>query len=142
MRVKSIWLIIALIVSVSFKNREKGADSVYAMAIMQHMEKFPTETLYVWKCDDIELPSKLGQHKIINIENFDAVMKGRKSLSVLKLFPIELNKGNFDVGIIDYQVEKKSTGINLLNGGSEVFTFSYNADQDKYQIIDRKKFSM
>lgn len=64
MKVKCIWLIIALIVNVSFRNIEEGTDSVYAMAIMRHMEEFPTETIYVLKCDDIELPSKLGQHKI------------------------------------------------------------------------------
>jgi hypothetical protein len=142
MKVKSIWLIIALIINVSFRDMEEGTDSVYGMAIIHHMEKFPTETIYVLKCDDIELPSKLGQHKIINIENVQAVMKGRKSLYVLKLLPIELNKANFDVGIIDYVMEKKSTGINLANSGSEVFTFSYNAEQDKYQIINRKKYSI
>lgn len=80
--------------------------------------------------------------RFINIENVHSVMKGRKSLSVLKLLPIELNKANFDVGIIDFQMEKKSTGINLANSGSEVFTFSYNADQDNYQIINRKKYSI
>jgi hypothetical protein len=142
MKVKFIWLIIALIVNVSFKDKEEGTDSVYAMAIIHHMEKFPSQTIYVLKCDDIELPSKLGQHKIINIENVDAVMKGRKSLYVLKLLPIELNKANFDVGIIDFQMEKNTTGINLINGGSEVFTFSYNAEKDNYQIINRKKYSI
>lgn len=138
---KSAFFFFAFSYSLFFYNKIFAqTESVYKKAILLHFNSVNADTIYIMKCIEIELPSKVGKHNIVELNNVVNDIKGKDKLYAVKLMPIQLNNANIDVVLIDYLIENKNDeGINLANSGSEVFTFRYDAKLNSYKLINRKK---
>ena len=136
-------LITTIIIVLSFKGFKDNTIDVYIDAIYQHISGFETGTIYILKCSDLELPSKIGSQNIVFIDNVNKFMKGRKKTNIIRLMPLHLEGGNVNVILIDYLLEKKANGtINLSNNGGEIFTYTYDVNNDSYKLVSRKKNSI
>jgi len=136
-------LLVYAITLLSFGKTIDLTNEIYENAIHEHCSSSSSATIYVLKCPDIELPTKIGNQNIVNIENLTKFMKGRKSTNVLKVMPLRVDEANIIVGMIDYLVVKKANGEIFMNnsGGEEIF-YKYDEKCHCYKLISRKKNSI
>ena len=99
-----------------------------------------TDTVYVLKCYDIKLPSKIGRYNIIDIENSDRnLIKEKGSLYAIKVMPIELKKDTIEITLIEYLVSEENNERLMKNSGSQVFSYKYYTAKRQYKLIRRTK---
>ena len=88
-----------IIMSFSFNNDNK---LLYKQALTSHISNLKADTVFVLKCFDIELPKHIGSCIVIDItENANSFLSNSPSLYAIKLMPIEINKGNVEITLID-----------------------------------------
>lgn len=116
---------------------------LYQQSLLDHLFNEKTDTVYILKCFDIELPSKIGKHTIVDInENTSAFLNGKSSLYAIKLMPIEINKGIVEIVLIDYVIKSKAGEVIMSNAGSEVYSYKYESRGNKYKLLKKSKNTM
>jgi hypothetical protein len=121
------------------KSNETETSNLYLQSLCHHLYSINIDTVYIFKSFDIELPLKIKKHQIIDIsDNPESFLKDKKNIYVIKLMPVEVNnKGDIEIGLIDYILEKEGDELIMSNAGSEVFIYRYNKKAQKYKLIDR-----
>lgn len=136
---KIIAIITFLIIAVSFKSSTDNS-LLYKQSLLNHLSKAKTDTVYILKCFDIELPTQIGKFTIVDIsENTNSFLKGKPSLYAIKLMPVEMNKGVTEITLVDYIIKIKTGEVVMSNTGSEVYSFKYESKSRKYTLLKKLK---
>lgn len=135
-------LVVTFCTIVSFKSDEE-TENIYKQSLQLYLGNTKTDTVYILKCFDIKLPSKIGRYNIIDIENSDRnLLKEKGSLYAIKVMPIVLKKDTIVITLIEYLVSEENNERLIKNSGSQVFRFKYNAVSRRYKLISRTKNSI
>ena len=119
----------------SFKSNNDNA-LLYQQSLQSHFSVIKADTIYVLKCPDIELPTKIGKYTIIDISNnVNNFLNNTSSLYVIKLMPIEINKGTIEIALVDYIFKNNSGEIIMSNAGSVVYSYKYESQSKKYRLV-------
>jgi hypothetical protein len=111
---------------------------LYQQSLLNHFSKIKPDTVYVLKCSDIDLPSKIGKHIIIDIsENVNALLKNTSSLFAVKLMPVEVNKETLEITLIDFILKNGSNRVIMNNAGSVVYSYKYDSRIKKYKLLKK-----
>jgi len=139
---KKVVLIFGLsILFISFKINN-DSELLYEQALLNHYSNHKTDKIYVLKCSDIELKSKVGKHTIVDIsDNIKSYCGKDSSLYAIKLLPIESNKGNFEITIIDYLIKIHAGEITMSNAGSVIYRYKYEGSKNRYKMIKKIKYT-
>lgn len=124
------------------KLTDNDAALLYKQSLEYHLVDIRADTVRVLTCSNIELPRTVGKHEIIQNEEAANLFGNRKSIRAVKLMPIEVDKGNLVIVLVDYAMNKTSNGVRLHNEGSELFKYSYDARSKKYKLLVRRKYSI
>lgn len=137
---KNVFFIFGLSILVMSFRLNDDSKLLYQKALLTHVSNLKTDTIYVLKCFDIELPSKIGKHTIIDIsENVNSFLENSSSLYVIKVMPIELNKGNVEITLIDYILKNNAGEIAMSNTGSVIYSYKYENQTRKYKLLKKIK---
>ena len=137
---KNIFFIFGLTTLVMSFRLNNDSKLLYHQALLTHVSNLKTDTIYVLKCFDIELPSKIGKHIIVDIsENINFFMGNSTSLYAIKLMPIELNKGNVEITLIDYILKSNNDEIAMNNTGNVIYSYKYENETGKYKLLKKIK---
>jgi hypothetical protein len=137
-----IAIITLLIITMSFKSNTDNT-LLYKQSLLNHLSKIKTDTVYILKCFDIELPSKVGKYNIVDIsENTNSFLKDKPSLYAIKLMPVEMNRGIIEITLIDYILKLKTDEILMSNTGSEIYSYKYESKSRKYTLLKKSKNTM
>jgi hypothetical protein len=134
-------ILMAVLVFCSFvaMKADDESERIYIQSLQLYLSNAKTDTVYVLKCFDIKLPSKVGKHYIIDIENSDRnLIKEKGSLYAVKVMPIELKKNTIVVTLVEFLVSEENNERLLQNSGSQTFSYKYDAALGKYKLIKRK----
>lgn len=131
-------LIISFIpIFMSFTSDEENMN-LYKQSLQFHYSDVDTDTAYIIKCFDIELPQRIGKIVIVYIDNNAInILKDHNSLYVVKVMPLQVNKGDIEVVLVDFVLEETNGEVFMSNTGSEVFTYRYSKKEKKYKLINR-----
>ena len=123
--------------SFSFNNDNK---LLYKQALTSHISNLKADTVFVLKCFDIELPKHIGSCIVIDItENANSFLSNSPSLYAIKLMPIEINKGNVEITLIDYILRKNNAEIEMSNTGGIIYRYKYEIQTKKYKLLKKIK---
>lgn len=137
---KNIFFIFGLTTLVMSFRLNNDSKLLYRQALLTHISNLKTDTIYVLKCFDIELPSKIDKHIIVDIsENINFFLGNSSSLYVIKLMPIELNKGNVEITLIDYILKSNNGEIAMNNTGNVIYSYKYENETGKYKLLKKIK---
>ena len=131
-----------ILLSILIMSLKSNNDSylLCQQALLNHLSNLNTDTVYVLKCFDIELPSKIGKYTVIDIsENTSSFLKEKSSLCAIKLLPIEINKGNIEITLIDYVLECNDGKILMSNAGSVIYCYKFESQTRKYKLLKEIK---
>jgi len=132
-------LILLICFFCSFKS-EEDTVSLYKQSLQLYLGTIKTDTVYVLKCYDIKLPSKVGRYNIIDIENSDRnLIKEKGSLYAIKVMPIELKRDTIEITLIEYLVSEENNERLMKNSGSQVFSYKYDKAKQQYKLFKRTK---
>lgn len=113
---------------------------LYQQALTNHISNLKADTVFVLKCFDIELPSKIGKCIIVDIsENVSSFLNNSPSLYAIKLMPIEVNKGSVEITLIDYLLKNNAGEIAMTNTGSVIYSYKYESQTKKYKLLKTAK---
>jgi hypothetical protein len=117
-----------------------GDDSIqlYERSIKDHIAGLTANTIHVLICEDLELSAKIGKTRVIQSEDARVLTKGRKSLFVMKVLPLQLSEGRIQVVIIDFIYTLKGTVPTLARAGAEVFRYQFDTASGTYLLLDRE----
>jgi hypothetical protein len=116
---------------------------LYQQSLLSHLSNVKTDTVYILKCFDIELPPKIGKYTIVDISgNTSAFLNGKSSLYAIKLMPVEMNKGAVEIILIDYVLKSNAGEVVMGNTGSVVFSYKYQGQSKKYKLLKKSKNTM
>ncbi len=136
----NIFFIFGLTTLVMSFRLNNDSKLLYHQALLTHVSNLKTDTIYVLKCFDIELPSKIGKHIIVDLsENINFFMGNSTSLYAIKLMPIELNKGNVEITLIDYILKSNNDEIAMNNTGNVIYSYKYETQTGKYKLLKKTK---
>lgn len=111
---------------------------LYEQSLLSHLSNVKTDTVYILKCFDIELPSKIGKYTIVDIsDNTSAFIDGKSSLYAIKLMPVEMNNGTVEIILIDYVLKSDAGKVTMSNAGSVVFSYKYESKSKKYKLLQK-----
>ena len=137
---KNIITIITLSVLVMSFKLNNDNTLLYQQSLLNHLSNVKTDTVYVLKCFDIELPSKIGKYTIVDVsENTSSFLISNSSLYAIKLMPIEMHKGTVEITLIDYVLKINAGEIVMSNAGSVVFSYKYENQTKKYKLLKKTK---
>lgn len=126
-------LVLSLMI-LSFRS-ECDNEDLYKKSIILHLSQ--TDTIFILRSQDIEIPAKIGNSEIIIVDdNAKSLLQNRESIYAIKLMPIEINKGNIEIIIVDFLIKQEKGSIALNNVGNEIFVYKYL--KNKYKLIKRK----
>ena len=112
-------------------------SELYQKSLCYHLSKIEIDTVYVLKCFDVELPSRVNNYHIIDISSDPkSFLKKEQNLYAVKLMPFEVYKGNIEICLIDYIIEEEKDGMVMSNVGSKTFVYGYNKKTEKYKLIE------
>lgn len=138
----TIAVIILSVVVMSFKVN-KDNTVLYQKSLMLHLSNIKADTVYILKCFDTELPSKIGKHTIVDIsENTSSFLNGKSSLYAIKLMPVEMNKGTVEIVLVDYVIRDNAGEVIMSNAGSVIYSYKYESKNSKYTLIKKSKNTM
>ncbi|HMO31356.1 MAG TPA: hypothetical protein PKE07_00020 [Lacibacter sp.] len=130
------------VVVMSFKSN-KDNTMLYQQSLLLHLSNIKADTIYILKCFDTELPSKIGKHTILDIsENTSSFLNGKSSLYAIKLMPVEMNKGTVEIVLVDYVIRDNAGEVMMSNAGSIVYSYRYESKSSKYKLIKKSKNTM
>jgi hypothetical protein len=140
---KNMIAVVLTALTMSFRFNNDNA-LLYQQSLLDHISKEDIDTVYVLKCFDIELPSKIGKHIIVDIsENTGSFLHSNPSLSAIKLMPVEMNKGIIEIALIDYVIKNNRAGeLIMSNTGSVVYSYKYERSTKKYILLKKSKKSV
>ncbi len=116
-----ITVVVLLVLIMSFKLKSDNT-LLYQQSLLSHLSNLKSDTVYILKCFDIELPSKIGKYTIVDLsENTSIFLNGKSSLYAIKLMPIEMNKGAIEITFIDYVLKSNAGEVVMGNTGSVIF---------------------
>ena len=138
---KKILIVCLIIGCISFK-QEDDSINLYIQSLRLYLSDIKTDTIYVMKCFDIKLPSKLGRLNIVDIENSrQNIIKERGALYAIKISPIKLRNEIVEIGLTEYFVKEENDERIMSNSGSEIFSYQYDKPLHRYKLIKRTKNS-
>lgn len=135
-------IVIAVLLSTLIMSFNPISDNtlLYQQSLLNHLSIIKADTVYVLKCFDIELPSKIGKHTIIDVSgDTRSYLANNSSLYAIKLMPIEINKGAVEITFIDYVLKIDAGEIVMSNAGSVVFSYKYERQTKKYKLLKKTK---
>lgn len=135
-------IVIAVLLSTLIMSFNPISDNtlLYQQSLLNHLSIIKADTVYVLKCFDIELPSKIGKHTIIDVSgDTRSYLANNSSLYAIKLMPIEMNKGAVEITFIDYVLKIDAGEIVMSNAGSVVFSYKYESQTKKYKLLKKTK---
>lgn len=137
---KSTIIIIALwVLSMSFTKQSDNA-LLYQQTLLNHLPNAATDTVFILKCFDIEIPAKIGRHAIVDVsDNASSFIDKNSSLYAVKLMPIELRKGVIEITLVDYVLKNNAGEITMSNTGSVVFSYTYDNQNKRYRLLKKSK---
>lgn len=113
---------------------------LYQRSLLNHLSNEKTDTVYILKCFDVELPSKIGKHTIVDIsENTSTFLNVKSSLHAIKIMPVEINKGIVEITLIDYVIKSNAGDVIMSNAGSVVYRYIYESRVNKYKLLKKSK---
>lgn len=131
----------ALIVFLLNPNHVKfGSDNtikLYERSILYHAASIKTNKLHILRCESLELPTKIGRYTIAQDDDAVRLVKGNKSLYVMKILPIQVADGNIIICVMDFTLNTSSGNPALSYSGNEVFTYKYNETTKQYILLKR-----
>lgn len=131
--------IIVIVGAMSFTDSSESSQ-LYKQSLLLHFEKLKPDTIFLLKCFDIEIPSRINGIEIVDIsKSTREFLKGKDDLYAVKLMPIELNKGNIQISIIDYIIREKDGELTFSNAGGKIFTYKYEPNSKLYKLIKKTK---
>lgn len=138
----TIAVIFLSVVVMSFKVN-KDNTVLYQKSLVLHLSNIKADTVYILKCFDTELPSKIGKHTIVDIsENTSSFLNGKSSLNAIKLMPVEMNKGTVEIVLVDYVIRDNAGEVIMSNAGSVIYSYKYESKSSKYTLIKKSKNTM
>lgn len=114
-------------------------EELYQKSLMYHISNSKDDTIYVFRDFEIKVPVRIKNRIIVDIRDFANFSDQKGEFSAVKILPIELYKGSVKITLVDFYVKSHNGDISLSNIGCEIFTYSFNSKQKKYQLIRRKK---
>jgi hypothetical protein len=114
------------------------SSQLYERSIKDHLSGGKYTTIHVLICEDLELPLKIGNIRVIQSEDPRVLAKGKKSLYVIKVFPLGVSKGLLKVAIIDFVYALKGKEHTLARSGIEIFRYRYDTASGTYLLVDRE----
>ncbi len=134
---KILIIVVVLSIIMSFK-LDSDNSLLYQQSLLNHLSKVKTDTIYIFKCFDIDLPYAVEGHYIVDIsENTSSFLDGKSSLYAIKLMPIQVNKGIVEITLVDYMLINNLGEIQMSNTGS--VSFSYKYKNNKYKFLNKTK---
>jgi hypothetical protein len=123
-------------------------ENVYYQALTQYLSYLKTnrnitpDTVYIE--DDFKITDSLllqsGQSKFIKLtlDNVEQLLKERESFTLLRLFPLRYENGQFSVSFVPFGITKgkKKGDINYTNPGSYFVVFKFGDDKFHFIRID------
>ena len=131
-------LLVLSLLEISFK----PSDNIllYKQALLDHMINSNSDTTYILKCFDIEIPSVIEKYRIVDIsDNPNSFIDNKNSLYVVKIMPIEIKDGVLEITLIDYILESRDYEVIMNNAGSVVYCYKYERKFKKYKLISKIK---
>lgn len=126
----------------SFKLYNDNA-TLYQRTLLNHFTCLKTDTIYILKYFDIDLPSKIGKCIVVDVsENTSSFINANSSLYAVKLMPIEMNKGVAEITLIDYVLRKSGDEVIMSNTSSVVFSYKYDSQSKEYRLLKKVKHSI
>lgn len=139
---KTLMMLLAFY-SLALVKADDETASVYRQSLQLYLSNSKADTVYVLKCFDIKLPSKVGKYYIIDIENSSRnLIKEKGSLYAVKVMPIELKKKTIEVTLVEFLVSEENNERLMQNSGSQTFSYRYDAAVGKYKLVKRTKNSI
>ena len=138
-------IIIAVLLSTLIMSFNPISDNslLYQQSLLNHLSIIKADTVYVLKCFDIELPSKIGKYTIIDVSgDTRSYLANNSSLYAIKLMPIEMNKGAVEITFIDYVLKIDAGEIVMSNAGGVVFSYKYESQTKKYKLLKKTKYTL
>ncbi len=137
---KNLRLLIILLglILMSFYIKDDTTE-LYERSLYEHIHKISVDSVYILKSPDIvDLSSRINNIHIINIsDSTQSFLLKQKGRYVVKLMPINVNKGNIEICIIDYTLEEEKGRIIFSNEGSKVYVYHY-IGKGKYILVRKK----
>jgi hypothetical protein len=144
-----------LLFMMSFQKKSEDTSKVYLMALKEHVSRteknigslaerneFAAKTIFVINDGGIELPEKLGSHKLQEMgDSAFSLLKDSVGLHVIKLNPIGVFQGSILVVLSDYVITKRNGEATLSYAGGVEYTFNYNSQSRHYVIVREKSIS-
>lgn len=95
--------------------------------------RFMNDTVYVI-CDSYyEIPKKIGYYNIKVIQE-PYVSKGKNSISIFRLFPPKIEKGDLTIIVGEYTIYKGKEDEFIYNGGQS-FSYRYDKFNQTYILV-------
>lgn len=136
----SLFIFSVVLMSFTFKSDN---NLLYQKALLNHFSKTNTDTIYILKGFDIEIPSKVGKYTIIDIsDNTKSFIVNKPSLYAVKLMPIEMNNGIIEITLIDYVIKIDGSEVLLYNNGSAVYSYKYEIRKKKYMFLRKESHAI
>jgi hypothetical protein len=127
------------IINMPIENSDE-TSTLYQQSLYAHLSTLDIDTVFILKCFDIKLPSRVKHYHIIDIsENPKIFLKTKSDLYAIKILPIEIDKGNIKIGLIDYILREDEGEIMMGYASSESFIYKYNSKSKQYKLIKREK---
>jgi hypothetical protein len=137
---KNIITVVLLSILIMSFNPKNDNTLLYQQSLLNHLSDVKTDTVYILKCFDIELPSKIGKYTIVDVSgDIRSFLVNNSSLYAIKLMPIEINKGAVEITLIDYILKIDAGEIVMSNAGSAVFSYKYESQTKKYRLLKKSK---
>jgi hypothetical protein len=115
-------------------------STLYQQSLCDHLSTLNVDTVFILKCFDIKLPSRVKNYYIVDIsESPETFLKNKSDLYAIKILPIEINKGNIKIGLIDYILREEKEEVIMSYTSSENFIYKYDNRIKRYKLIERKK---
>lgn len=120
----------------------KDTNNIYYQAFHAYCSGSPSaapETLLVEK-DSItakRIPRRIGVFciEMLNQLEIRKRLKKESALTIIKMSPLNKEKGRFFIYIIPFRVESTPTGLHYINSGGTAIEFSYDDAQEKYHVL-------
>jgi len=117
---------------VSIKNSD--SITVYEKAIATHLKAQTHDTIYIMKCDEIQLNEKVGKFTLLNYASLtlpDSISNGK---IIFRIMPLSIDKGQIIVSILDYIQRTKPENILDLFQQTD-YHFVYDTKRLSYTLV-------
>ncbi len=118
-----------------FNTEKKDSSNVYYYSLIKYcdyldMQKDKARIIYVEKNYLImnDLPDKIKGHVIKYMDNGDIIdhLKGRESMTLVRIVPLRVKENDFFVNVIPFGVTYKKKNFNYVNGGGLGVKFEFD----------------